>query len=92
MAGTLTFAQLTPSASLCYGYLYFQNPTATQLTSLPVYYTAQGETDTLGAGVVTFNYIDPGPINTLTAFGMQLPGIFAIQLNAYARRSTVELQ
>src|SRR5262249_24319806 len=43
--------------------------------------TTNGETNNLG--LFAFNYVDPGTINTVTAFGFQLPGIFAIQLGAF---------
>jgi hypothetical protein len=50
-------------------------------TILNPYYTAQGETDDLG--LFSFNYTDPGTISTVTVLGLQLPGIFALNLGAF---------
>ena len=83
LAGTLTFNQLTPQQVYAQEISEFQNPSGLPTTAY-LNYTAQGETDTLGNGLVAFNYVDPGTINTITALGMQLPGIFALELNAYA--------
>jgi hypothetical protein len=43
--------------------------------------TTNGETNNLG--LFAFNYVDPGTINTVTAFGVQFPGILALQLGAF---------
>jgi hypothetical protein len=43
--------------------------------------TTNGETNNLG--LFAFNYVDPGTINTVTAFGMQFPGLVALQLGAF---------
>jgi hypothetical protein len=83
--GTLTFNQLTPQQVYAEQISIFQNPSGLQTTLTP-YNTAQGETDTLTTpiGPVAFHYVDPGTIDTITALGMQLPGIFALRLNAFA--------
>jgi hypothetical protein len=67
LPGTLTFPQLTPQQ-------VYMTPPA-QLSSL------NGETDNLG--LFAFNYVDPGTINTVTAFGIQFPGSVALQLGAF---------
>jgi hypothetical protein len=79
LPATLTFNQLTPQQVYSQLISYFQH---TPYTLVP-YMTAQGETDTLGGDLIAFDYVDPGAINTVTALGMQLPGIFASQLGAY---------
>jgi len=94
LPGTLTFAQLTPQQVYAFEINSFQNrnplpfpaPPPDNIppsfpTLLRPFYTANGETNNLG--LFAFNYVDPGTINTVTAFGVQLPGIFAIQLGAY---------
>jgi hypothetical protein len=80
LPGTLTFNQLTPQQIYAEEISEFQNPSGLQ-TTLFVLNTAQGETDNLG--LVAFKYVDPGTIDTVTAFGFQLPGIFALQLGAF---------
>jgi hypothetical protein len=86
LPATITFNQLTPQQVYAF---YFQeystNPLVPfqQVTANSPYNTANGETDNLGNGLIKFNYIDPGTINTITALGMQLPGTFAFQLGAY---------
>jgi len=50
-------------------------------TVLNPYYTAQAETDSFG--LFGFNYLDPGTISTVTVLGLQLPGIFALNLGAF---------
>jgi hypothetical protein len=50
-------------------------------TVLNPYYTAQAETDSFG--LFGFNYVDPGTISTVTVLGLQLPGIFALNLGAF---------
>ncbi|GEM_PF-3029024 len=84
-AGMLTFNQLTPQQVYAQEISAFQNPSGTPTTLSPGN-TAQGEQDTITTpiGPVTFNYIDPGTIDTITALGREWPGILAIQLNAYA--------
>ena len=84
LAKTLTFNQLTPQQVYAQEISELQNPSGLPTTAY-LNYTAQGEADSIGGGVVTFNYIDPGTINTLTAFGMQLPGSFALQLKVQCR-------
>lgn len=82
LPATLTFGLLTPQQE--FANVTFSNTNSSTPTTLPqVFYTAQGETDSLGGGLIAFNYLDPGTINTVTVFGRQLPGIFAIQLGAY---------
>jgi hypothetical protein len=44
-------------------------------------FTVNGETDNLG--LFAFNYVDPGEIQSVTAFGMRLPGSVALQLGAF---------
>jgi hypothetical protein len=79
-ASTLTFNQLTPQQVYAVAISEFQNPSG-QPTTTTVYNTANGETDTIGS--FAFNYVDPGNIQTVTAFGTQYPGFVAIMLNAY---------
>ena len=67
LPGTLTFPQLTPQQ-------VYMTPPA-QLSSL------NGETDNLG--LFAFNYVDPGEIKSVTAFGVQFPGSVALQLGAF---------
>jgi hypothetical protein len=45
--------------------------------------TAAGETDTLGNNLLAFNYVEPGVIQSVTAFGLTLPSSLAFQLGAY---------
>jgi hypothetical protein len=82
--GTLTFNQLTPQQVYAEDISSFQNPSG-QATTLTPYNTAQGEKDTIKTpiGSVTFNYVDPGTISTISALGMTLPGILAVRLGAY---------
>jgi hypothetical protein len=75
LPGTLSFAQLTPQQVYAFE---LQN---TPATSLRPFYTINGETDNLG--LFAFNYADPGEIKSVTAFGMQLPGLVAVQLGAF---------
>ncbi len=83
-AGTLTFNQLTPQQVYAEEISVFQNPSGMPTTLVPSH-TAQGEKDTIATpvGPVTFNYVDPGTIDTISALGMQFPGILALQLGAY---------
>jgi hypothetical protein len=76
-SATLTFGQLTPQQTAP----PMSNPIGGQPTSLPLFNTAQGETDSFG--IVNFLYIDPGVINQVEVFGFTLPGSFAAQLNAF---------
>jgi hypothetical protein len=91
LPGILTFAQLTPQQVNAFEINEFQNPNPNPSpdnlppfalpTTLRPFYTVNGETDSLG--LFAFNYVDPGVINTVTAFGMQFPGFVALQLGAY---------
>jgi hypothetical protein len=91
LPGTLTFAQLTPQQVYAFEINSAQNmnPNFVEGSNAPPafptllrpFYTANGETDNLG--LFTFNYVDPGTINTVTAFGVQFPGSVAFQLGAY---------
>ncbi|HEY7327719.1 MAG TPA: hypothetical protein VH592_08770 [Gemmataceae bacterium] len=93
LQGKLTFGQLTPQQVYAFEINEFQNPNPTPPpmplapqtlpTTLRPYYSVNGETNTLGNNLVSFNYVDPGIINTVTAFGVQFPGFVAIQLGAY---------
>ncbi len=85
LAGTLTFNQLTPQQVYAESIFIFQNPSS-PLGTLTPYNTAQGEADTITGplGPLTFNYIDPGTINSITAFGTQFPGVLALQLGAFS--------
>jgi hypothetical protein len=71
----LTFGQLTPQQVQP-----IVNANGNQ-TGLASFNTAQGETDSFG--IVSFQYVDPGIINQIQAFGFNLPGSFAAQLNAF---------
>jgi hypothetical protein len=86
LPATLTFNQLTPQQVNAEFISYEQNnvgsPTPPNNPStLDPYYTAQGEKDDFG--LFSYSYVDPGTIQTVTALGMQLPGIFAANLGAY---------
>ena len=76
LPATLTFGQLTP---LQQAYIY--NSTLTQISAFPSFYTAQGETDNLG--ILSYKYVDPGIINSVSVLGLNLPGIFAFATGAY---------
>jgi hypothetical protein len=67
LPGTLTFTPLTPQQ-------VYTTPNV-QISTL------NGVTNTIGS--FAFNYVDPGVINTVTAFGFQFPGFVALQLGAY---------
>ena len=87
LPSTLTFGQLTPEQVYAEAISRFQNPTmnfpfANPTTTVP-FYTAQGETDTLSNGLIAFNYVDPGTIDSVTVLGFNLPGSVAFQLGAY---------
>jgi hypothetical protein len=77
MSSTITFNQPTP-----------QQGSAPNGNSLIPFGTVAGEKDSIFGGLVTFNYADPGNIETITALGLTLPGSFALNLNAYAGFST----
>jgi hypothetical protein len=81
-SATLTFGQLTPQQTAPPP----TNPTTGQPTSLPLFNTAQGETDSFG--IVNFLYTDPGVINQVEVLGFTLPGSFAAQLNAFGPQFT----
>jgi hypothetical protein len=94
LPGTLTFAQLTPEQVYAFEINSFQNRNQNPFpapfpdnfppsfpTTLRPFYTVNGETNNLG--LFAFNYVDPGTINTVTAFGVQFPGVVAFQLGAY---------
>jgi hypothetical protein len=66
----LTFGQLTPQQVA--GNL---NTSTGQVTPLPTFNTAQGETDDFG--LFAYQYVDPGTINSMTIGSMTLPGGFA---------------
>ena len=91
LPGTLTFAQLTPQQVYASDINFFQNmnsnppPQSFPTTFAPnsPFYTVNGETDSLGNNLFSFNYVDPGVINTVNVLGFQLPGIFALQLGAF---------
>jgi hypothetical protein len=93
LPGTLTFAQLTPEQVHAFEINLFQNrnpnapPGGEDPQSLPTILrpdlTANGETDTLGNGLIAFNYGDPGTIQSVVALGISLPPSFAFQLGAY---------
>jgi hypothetical protein len=51
------------------------------VSSLPSFNTGQGETDSFG--VFAYQYGDPGVINSVDVAGFQLPGVFAMALDAY---------
>lgn len=57
------------------------NPLSAQQMSGGVYNTAQGETDDFG--LFSFQYVDPGLIASVRAFGQDFPGFFAAALGAY---------
>ena len=78
LPATLTFGQLTPQQVTG---TYNTTTTPETLTTLPSYFTAQGETDNLG--ILSYNYVDPGIINSVSVFGLNLPGIFAFATGAY---------
>jgi hypothetical protein len=71
LPSTLTFNQLTPQQ------------TQFSTTTLSSFYTAQGETDSVFNGLIKFNYVDPGTIDTVSVLSFNLPGVFALQLGAY---------
>jgi hypothetical protein len=73
LPGTLSFAQLTPQQ------IYAPPTGSPQPPGL--LFTVNGETDNLG--LFAFNYVDPGEIQSVTAFGMRLPGSVALQLGAF---------
>jgi hypothetical protein len=74
LPSTLTFGQLTPQQS------YISVSTST--FHLPSFSTAQGETEDFG--LFSYNYVDPGVIISMKAFGQTLPGYFALALDAYS--------
>ena len=86
-ASTLTFNQLTPQQVYAQDFQQYASnpslPTSALTTSTP-YNTANGETDSLFGGLVTFNYVDPGTINTVTFLGLTFSGSVAAQLGAYS--------
>jgi len=80
LPATLTFGQLTPPQE--FANVTFSTTSAATPTTLPqVFYTAQGEKDQVG--FFTYNYSDPGIINTVSVLGFQLPGLFAFATGAY---------
>jgi hypothetical protein len=88
----LTFATLTQQQVDAFEINSAQNRNLNQQDGLPPAafptllrpdYTANGETNTVGNNLITFNYVDPGVINTVQVLGFQLPGIFAIPLGAF---------
>jgi hypothetical protein len=96
LPGMISFPQqLTPQQVWAFEINEFQNPNPNAPpnppglppqslpTTLRPDLTANGEADTIGNNLVTFNYVEPGIINTVTAFGTQFPGFVAIQLGAY---------
>lgn len=79
----LTFNQLTPQQQAG-TFTTTGGPSGFGVqTSLPSFYTAQGETNSLLNGLIKFNYVDPGTIDTVSVLGFNLPGIFAFELGAY---------
>jgi hypothetical protein len=93
LPGTITFGQLTPQQVHAFEISQFQNPNPNPPpqgldpqsfpTTLRPDLTANGETDTLGNNLLAFNYVEPGMIQSVTAFGMTLPASLAFQLGAY---------
>lgn len=82
LPATLSFGTLTPQQQ----FGSFSNLIPPTQTSLVSFYTAQGEKDDFG--LFSYQYVDPGIINTVTALGRNFPGIFALALDAYAGIST----
>jgi hypothetical protein len=88
LPGMISFAQLTPQQVWAFEINQFQNPsptspTGSNPTTLRPDLTANGETDTLGNNLLAFNYVEPGVIQSVTAFGLTLPSSLAFQLGAY---------
>lgn len=75
LPATLTFGQLTPQQVT--GNL---NTSTGQVTPLPTFNTAQGETDDFG--LFAYQYVDPGIINSMTIGSLTLPGSFAYALDS----------
>lgn len=72
----LNFDNLLFAATVSFG-----PPPAQSPSGAPVYNTAQGETDDFG--LFSFQYVDPGLIASVRAFGQDFPGFFAAALGAY---------
>lgn len=72
----LNFDNLVFAATVSFG-----APPAQPSSGVPVYNTAQGETDDFG--LFSFQYVDPGLITSVRSFGQDFPGFFAAALGAY---------
>jgi hypothetical protein len=84
-SSTITFNQLTPQQVYADKFQeYTTNPATFPATTSPPYNTANGETDSLFNGLVVFNYVDPGTINTVTVLGLAFSGSVASQLGAFS--------
>ena len=82
---TITFNQLTPQQVYAQDFQEWStNPQSSQnITGLNPFYTAAGEQSAYLGGAIVFNYIDPGIINSVTAFGINFSGSVALQLHAF---------
>jgi hypothetical protein len=82
--GNITFNQLTPQ-QVSGTFLTVSPFTQTALGS---FNTAQGETNSVLNGLIKFNYVDPGSIDSVSVFGFNITGgitaeLIAFQLGAY---------